>query len=104
VLAANTPKFTGNVPADADELLEQLVVFGPPVEARRRLARWHVAGAAMPALLLRPNQTLEEIAYTLEAFGPMLSARRDRPDSSSAPGVVRGSYSSRFTAPGSCPS
>jgi alkanesulfonate monooxygenase SsuD/methylene tetrahydromethanopterin reductase-like flavin-dependent oxidoreductase (luciferase family) len=72
VLAANAPKFTGSVPADADELLEQLVVFGPPAEARRRLARWHVAGAAMPALLLRPNQTPEEIAFTLEAFGPML--------------------------------
>jgi alkanesulfonate monooxygenase SsuD/methylene tetrahydromethanopterin reductase-like flavin-dependent oxidoreductase (luciferase family) len=72
VLAANTPKFTGSVPADADELLEQLVVFGPPAEARRRLARWHAAGAAMPALLLRPDQTPEEITFTLEAFGPML--------------------------------
>src|SRR5215470_1069489 len=72
VLAANSPKFTGSVPADADELLEQLVVFGPPAEARRRLARWHAAGATMPALLLRPDQTLEEIAFTLEAFGPML--------------------------------
>jgi hypothetical protein len=30
----------------------------------------------MPALLLRPNQTLEEIASTLEAFGPMLPARQ----------------------------
>jgi hypothetical protein len=76
VLAANTPKFAGSVPTEADELLEQLVVFGPPAEARRRLARWHVAGAAMPALLLRPNQTLEEIAFTLEAFGPMLPARQ----------------------------
>jgi hypothetical protein len=75
VLAANTPKFTGSVPADADELLEQLVVFGPPAEACRRLARWHVAGAAMPALLLRPDQTLAEITFTLEAFVPMLSAR-----------------------------
>jgi hypothetical protein len=61
------------VPADADELLEQLV-FGPPTEARRRLARWHAAGASMPGMLLRPNQTLEEIAFTLEAFGPMLPA------------------------------
>jgi hypothetical protein len=28
----------------------------------------------MPTLLLRPNQTPEEIAFTLEAFGPMLRA------------------------------
>ena len=74
MLAANAPKFTGTVPADGDELLEQLVVFGTPADARRRLACWHAAGADMPALLLRPNQTTEEIAFTLEAFGPMLSA------------------------------
>ena len=55
VLAANTPKFTGAVPPDADELLEELIVFGTPAEARRRLARWHAAGAALPVLLLRPN-------------------------------------------------
>jgi alkanesulfonate monooxygenase SsuD/methylene tetrahydromethanopterin reductase-like flavin-dependent oxidoreductase (luciferase family) len=70
VLAANTPKFAGIVPADAEELLEQLVVFGTPPEARRRLARWHAAGAAMPVLLLRPNLAPAEIALTLEAFRP----------------------------------
>ena len=37
VLAANARKFTGAVPADADELLEQLTVYGTPGEARRRL-------------------------------------------------------------------
>ena len=50
VLTANAPKFTGVVPADAEELLEQLTVYGTPPEARRRLARWHEAGAAFPAL------------------------------------------------------
>ena len=35
VLAANAPKFTGVVPADAEELLEQLIVYGTPPEARR---------------------------------------------------------------------
>ncbi len=70
MLAANTPKFAGIVPADAEELLEQLVVFGTPPEARRRLARWHAAGAAMPVLLLRPNLAPAEIALTLEAFRP----------------------------------
>jgi alkanesulfonate monooxygenase SsuD/methylene tetrahydromethanopterin reductase-like flavin-dependent oxidoreductase (luciferase family) len=73
VLAANAPKFTGIVPADAEELLEQLIVYGTPPEARRRLGRWHEAGADFPVLLLRPNLTPEERAQTLEAFRPMLN-------------------------------
>ena len=72
VLAANAPKFTGAVPPEAEELLEQLVVYGTPPEARRRLGRWHEAGAAFPVLLLRPNLTAEESAMELEAFRPML--------------------------------
>jgi alkanesulfonate monooxygenase SsuD/methylene tetrahydromethanopterin reductase-like flavin-dependent oxidoreductase (luciferase family) len=73
VLAANTPKFAGLVPPDAEELLEQLIVYGAPAEARRRLARWHAAGSALTVLLLRPNLTPEERAFTLDAFRPMLS-------------------------------
>jgi alkanesulfonate monooxygenase SsuD/methylene tetrahydromethanopterin reductase-like flavin-dependent oxidoreductase (luciferase family) len=72
VLAANAPKFTGAVPAEADELLEELTVYGTPPEARRRLGRWHTAGAALPVLLLRPGLSPEERAETLEAFRPML--------------------------------
>ncbi len=74
VLAANAPKFTGVVPADAEELLEQLIVYGTPPEARRRLGRWHEAGAAFPVLLLGPNHTREERALVLEAFRPMLQS------------------------------
>jgi len=74
VLAANAPKFTGVVPADAEELLEQLIVYGTPPEARRRLRRWHEAGAAFPVLLLGPNHTREERALVLEAFRPMLQS------------------------------
>jgi alkanesulfonate monooxygenase SsuD/methylene tetrahydromethanopterin reductase-like flavin-dependent oxidoreductase (luciferase family) len=70
VLAANTPKFAGLVPPDAEELLEELTVFGTPVEARRRLAGWHEAGAALPILLLRPNLSAEEMEYTLNALRP----------------------------------
>jgi alkanesulfonate monooxygenase SsuD/methylene tetrahydromethanopterin reductase-like flavin-dependent oxidoreductase (luciferase family) len=70
VLAANSPKFAGAVPGDAEELLEQLIVFGTPAEARRRLARWHAAGAVMPVLLLRPNLAPDEVAFTLEALRP----------------------------------
>jgi alkanesulfonate monooxygenase SsuD/methylene tetrahydromethanopterin reductase-like flavin-dependent oxidoreductase (luciferase family) len=70
VLAANTPKFTGAVPADAEELLEELIVYGTPAEARRRLARWHAAGAALPVLLLRPNLSPGELELTLNALRP----------------------------------
>jgi alkanesulfonate monooxygenase SsuD/methylene tetrahydromethanopterin reductase-like flavin-dependent oxidoreductase (luciferase family) len=70
VLAANTPKFTGVVPSDAEKLLEELTVFGTPPEARRRLAAWHEAGAALPVLLLRPNLAPEELEYTLNALRP----------------------------------
>ncbi len=76
VLAANTPKFTGAVPPDAEELLEELIVFGTPPEARRRLARWHEAGAALPVLLLRPNLSAEELEYTLDALRPRDAAVR----------------------------
>lgn len=71
VLAANTPKFAGVVPPEAEELLEELIVFGTPPEARRRLARWHEAGAALPVLLLRPNLSAEELEFTLNALRPL---------------------------------
>ena len=74
VLAANAPKFAGLVPPDAEELLEQLIVYGTPAEARRRLTRWHEAGAAFPTLLLGPNLTPEQRALTLDAFRPMLES------------------------------
>ena len=70
VLAANAPKFTGAVPPDAEALLEELIVFGTPSEARARLARWHAAGAAEPVLLLRPNLTAAELEFTLNALRP----------------------------------
>jgi alkanesulfonate monooxygenase SsuD/methylene tetrahydromethanopterin reductase-like flavin-dependent oxidoreductase (luciferase family) len=56
------------------ELLEQLIVYGTPEEARRRLARWHADGAASVALLLRPALPAEEIELTLDAFAPMLQS------------------------------
>jgi alkanesulfonate monooxygenase SsuD/methylene tetrahydromethanopterin reductase-like flavin-dependent oxidoreductase (luciferase family) len=73
VVAANTPKFVAAVPADAEELLEQLIVYGTPAEARRRLERWYEAGGAMPGLLLRNGLTADETRRTLEAFAPMLA-------------------------------
>ena len=79
VLAANAPKFTGAVPPDADVLLEELIVFGTPAEARARLARGHAASAMMPVLLLRPQMTAEERDFTLNALRPAaLAATRER--------------------------
>ena len=75
VLAANSPKPLGIVPPDAEELLEQLIVYGTPDEARRRLARWHAAGATTVGLLLRPSLPATELALTLDAFVPMLESR-----------------------------
>jgi alkanesulfonate monooxygenase SsuD/methylene tetrahydromethanopterin reductase-like flavin-dependent oxidoreductase (luciferase family) len=76
VLAANAPKFTGAVPPEAEVLLDELTVFGTPPEARRRLSRWHEAGADLPVLLLRPNRPVEELEYTLDALRPRESAAR----------------------------
>lgn len=75
VLAANTPKFTGAVPPEAELLLDELIVYGAPAEARRRLARWYEAGAAMPGLMFRPHLTPEEPRRALEAFAPILEPR-----------------------------
>jgi alkanesulfonate monooxygenase SsuD/methylene tetrahydromethanopterin reductase-like flavin-dependent oxidoreductase (luciferase family) len=77
VIAANSPKFAGAVPREADSLLEELTAFGTPAEARERLAQWHAAGADMPLVFLRPNLPPEQIERTLSAFGPMLESRQD---------------------------
>jgi len=75
VIGANSPKFTGEVPPAADRLLDELTAFGPPAEARARLAQWHVAGADMPLVFLRPNLAPDQIERTLSAFVPMLESR-----------------------------
>jgi len=78
VLAANAPKFAGVVPPDAEILLEELIVFGTPPQARARLARWHAAGAVMPVLLLRPQLSPDELDFTLNALRPAaLAAARE---------------------------
>lgn len=74
VLAANTPRMQGLVPAAADALLDELTVHGTPNEARARMERWHQAGADMPVVFLRPHLGPEEIEYTLNAFRPMLES------------------------------
>jgi alkanesulfonate monooxygenase SsuD/methylene tetrahydromethanopterin reductase-like flavin-dependent oxidoreductase (luciferase family) len=72
VLQANTAGAKGTVPASADRLMDEVIVWGTPAEARERLGRWHAAGAAGVCLLVRPNLAPDELRFTLEAFGPML--------------------------------
>lgn len=76
VLAANSPKHTGVVPPDAEILLDELIVYGTPDEACRRLARWYAAGVDMPILLLPPHMTPDQIALNLDAFQSMLAEPR----------------------------
>jgi alkanesulfonate monooxygenase SsuD/methylene tetrahydromethanopterin reductase-like flavin-dependent oxidoreductase (luciferase family) len=71
VLAANTPRFRGEVPAAANVLLEELTVFGTPSDVREQRARWHGAGVDTLTLLLQPNLTPAAIDFTLRAFQPV---------------------------------
>lgn len=68
VVAANPTRGSAVVPPEAEALLDELTVYGTPEQARARLASWHQAGAAMPILLLPPNQTPAQIDFALEAL------------------------------------
>jgi alkanesulfonate monooxygenase SsuD/methylene tetrahydromethanopterin reductase-like flavin-dependent oxidoreductase (luciferase family) len=68
VIAANPTRGSAVVPPEAEALLDELTVYGTPEQARARLASWHQAGAAMPVLLLPPNQTPAQIDFALEAL------------------------------------
>lgn len=68
VIAANTTRGSAVVPPEAEALLDELTVYGTPDQARAHLARWQEAGAAMPILLLPPNQTPAQIDFALEAL------------------------------------
>jgi hypothetical protein len=71
VLAANPDRRAGNVPPEAEVLLDDLIVHGDPTAARRRLACWYEAGASLPILSLPPNRPWEEIEFALRALAPV---------------------------------
>ncbi|MGD9526754.1 LLM class flavin-dependent oxidoreductase [Pseudonocardia sp.] len=58
------------VPASAEVLLDELVVWGEPDAARARLDRWRAAGAEQLALVLPPQRPVEELDAMLEAMRP----------------------------------
>jgi alkanesulfonate monooxygenase SsuD/methylene tetrahydromethanopterin reductase-like flavin-dependent oxidoreductase (luciferase family) len=74
VRAANPSRGTLVVPADAERLFEELLVFGAPAAARERLARWLGPGGWFPILSLPPNRPVEEIHRALEALAPTTGA------------------------------
>jgi alkanesulfonate monooxygenase SsuD/methylene tetrahydromethanopterin reductase-like flavin-dependent oxidoreductase (luciferase family) len=68
VIAANSTRGTAVVPAEAEVLLDELIVYGTPEQARNRLTRWQEAGAAMPILLLPANLERAQMDFALHAF------------------------------------
>jgi alkanesulfonate monooxygenase SsuD/methylene tetrahydromethanopterin reductase-like flavin-dependent oxidoreductase (luciferase family) len=70
VLAANPNRQAGEVPPEAEVLLEELIVFGTPSAARERLARWYSAGASFPILSIPPNRPWQEVEFALRALAP----------------------------------
>lgn len=79
VLAANTPRAKGVVPAQAERLLDELTIYGTPAEARQRLGAWYAAGADMPILLLPPSLSAEDLEFSLAALSPTPADGPGRP-------------------------
>jgi len=72
VLAANPTPRTFVVPAQAQALLDELIVWGEPDRAGATLDSWYDAGAQMPILILPPGRDVETLDYMLEALQPGL--------------------------------
>ena len=70
VLAGNPTHDTTDVPAAAQDLLDELTVRGTPDTARDQLQHWYTAGAEMPILTLPPHRTIAELDYMLETMRP----------------------------------
>jgi hypothetical protein len=70
VLAANPGRGTTEVPAAAQVLLDELILWGDAAGARAGLDRWYDAGVDMPGIVLTPNAPVEDLERTLEAFRP----------------------------------
>ena len=70
VLAANPDGRVGDVPAGAEVLLDELIIYGTPDAARHRLDGWYRACASFPILSLPPNRPWDELDYALRALAP----------------------------------
>ncbi len=69
VIAANTTRGSAVVPVEAEALLDELIVYGTPDEAKERLTGWRRAGADLPILLLPPELEPAQIDFALASLG-----------------------------------
>jgi hypothetical protein len=70
VLAANPSARTTVVPPAAQNLLDELTVWGDAPAARTPLHGWYDDGADEPVLVLPPGRPIEEFDYAPEALRP----------------------------------
>jgi alkanesulfonate monooxygenase SsuD/methylene tetrahydromethanopterin reductase-like flavin-dependent oxidoreductase (luciferase family) len=70
VAEANQSGAGPTVPPRAERLLNEVVLTGAAEDAQKQLEPWYQAGADVPAIVLTPGATVEELEYTLTAFAP----------------------------------
>lgn len=88
VLAANPTPGTAEVPPGAQELLDELTVWGQPDQAQELLEHWYAAEADCPVLILPPHRSVAELDHMLESM-------RQIPDHPTAERQRRGGQSLR---------
>jgi alkanesulfonate monooxygenase SsuD/methylene tetrahydromethanopterin reductase-like flavin-dependent oxidoreductase (luciferase family) len=70
VIAANGRGVAPTVPPAAHVLIDELTLTGGAGAARAALDRWYTAGAELPAIVLPPGRSVEELEHTLHALRP----------------------------------
>lgn len=70
VVAANPRGAAPTIPAAAQVLVDELLISGDADAAKAGLDRWYAAGAEMPAIVLPPGRSVEELEHTLRALRP----------------------------------
>lgn len=68
ILKANEGRRPGLVPAEANDLLEALTIYGTPDTVRDQLDPWYDAGATTPILFLHHGLEREQYDQILSAF------------------------------------
>ena len=68
ILDANEGQRAAIVPPEAENLMEQLAIYGTPDQIKDRLNTWNVHENVTPSILLSPNLNTDHIDYTLAAF------------------------------------
>jgi len=74
VSAANGRGIAPTVPPAAHVLIDELTLTGDADAAGAALDRWYAAGAELPAIVLPPGRSVEELEHTLHALRPARSS------------------------------